>query len=149
MISNNIEVKLSANNFENVALARIITAGFLTPLNPSIDELNDIKTAVSEGVTNAIIHGYHSADDTEDKNYVTLKLSHELQKITIEITDHGIGIENIPAAMAPMYTSKADRERSGLGFTVMESFMDTIDVTSALGVGTTIVLTKTLEDTHT
>jgi len=126
---------------ENVGLARIITAGFIAPLDPTIDETGDIKTAVSEAVTNAIIHGYngHAAENT-----VKLCLTSHGRKIVIEITDYGVGIEDINAAKEPMFTTKPDLERSGLGFTVMETFMDTVEIKSSPGEGTTIILSKTL-----
>jgi len=129
---------------ENVSLARIIVAGFIAPLDPTVDEVSDIKTAVSEAVTNAIIHGYpcNSPDSA-----VILKISNKGRCITIEVTDSGIGIENLEQAREPMYTTKPEMERSGLGFTVMESFMDTVELKSAPGEGTTVILSKKLKDT--
>jgi len=141
MADNFVNIEL-ATTPENVGLARIIVAGFIAPLNPSIDEISDIKTAISEAVTNAIIHGY----DNGKCGTVQVRMVSEGRKITIEICDNGIGIENIEAVREPLFTTKPDMERSGLGFTVMENFMDTIEITSAPGAGTTIVLTKTLAE---
>jgi len=124
---------------ENVSLARIIVTGFIAPLDPTVDENSDIKTAVSEAVTNAIIHGYNLTAGT-----VKMCLSYQGRKITIEISDDGVGIEDVDAVREPMFTTKPDLERSGLGFTVMETFMDTIEVKSTPGAGTTVILTKNL-----
>lgn len=126
---------------ENVSLARIIAAGFVAQLDPTVEEVSDIKTAVSEAVTNAIIHGY---DGTDTGGMVKLELAQHGRDITIKIIDNGVGIENVETAREPMYTTKPDMERSGLGFTVMESFMDTVQVLSNPGHGTTIVLCKKL-----
>jgi len=142
--NNFVNIELAASP-ENVGLARIIVAGFISPLDPSVNEISDIKTAVSEAVTNAIIHGY---DEHGGKNgTVQMRLVCNGRKITIEICDKGIGIENIDAVREPLFTTKPEMERSGLGFTVMENFMDTIEVVSTPGEGTTITLTKTLAET--
>ena len=130
-----------ATTLENVGLARIIVAGFISPLNPSVGEISDIKTAVSEAITNAIIHGYDGESGT-----VEMRLLCQGRKITIEICDNGIGIENIDIVREPLFTTKPDMERSGLGFTVMENFMDSVEIASTFGEGTTIILTKTLAD---
>lgn len=124
---------------ENEAFARLAVAGFLLYKNPSINDIEDIKTAVSEAVTNSIIHGYDG-----DRGQIDLNCSVMGNSIIIEIKDYGKGIENIKKAMEPMYTSKPECERSGLGFTVMESFMDKIEVESETGVGTKITLYKDL-----
>lgn len=124
---------------ENEAFARLAVAGFLLYKNPSINDIEDIKTAVSEAVTNSIIHGYDG-----DSGQIDLCCSVIGNSIIIEIKDYGRGIENIKKAMEPMYTSKPECERSGLGFTVMESFMDKIEVESETGVGTKITLYKDL-----
>ena len=127
---------------ENVSLARIIATGFIAPLDPTVDESSDIKTAVSEAVTNAIIHGYEETTG----GIVEMKLFSHGRKIVIEITDSGVGIHNIEEVREPMFTTKPDMERSGLGFTVMETFMDTVEVESQPGKGTTVILTKTLKE---
>ena len=123
----------------NESFARTTVSGFLLPLDPTVDEFTDIKTAVSEAVTNAIIHGYGLSPGE-----IRMTMTSEERKITIEISDNGIGIENIPAAREPLYTTKPELERSGLGFTVMENYMDEVTIHSEPDKGTTIVMTKTL-----
>lgn len=132
------EMKLEfASKTNNEAFARITVAAFVSQLDPTIDELSDIKTAVSEAVTNSIIHGYEEEDGT-------VKVSAKLfgNNVEIEISDNGKGISNIDEARKPLYTSKPNLERSGMGFTIMESFMDEIRVESALGLGTKITMKK-------
>ncbi len=124
---------------ENEAFARLAVAGFLIYKNPGINEIEDIKTAVSEAVTNSIIHGYENREGEIDLSCTVIGNS-----IVIVIEDRGKGIEDIKKAMEPMYTSKPECERSGLGFTVMESFMDKIEVESEIGKGTKITLYKDL-----
>lgn len=121
----------------NESFARVAAAGFAAQLDPTLDELGDIKTAVSEAVTNAIVHGY---PDRLGKIVVKLKL---LENNTLEITvrDWGKGIENIQQARQPMFTTGGE-ERSGMGFTIMESFMDSLTVRSTAGRGTTVVMKK-------
>ena len=142
MKDNFLKVEFSSNP-ENVGLARIIVAGYLAPLDPTVEEISDIKTAVSEAVTNAIIHGY---DGSEAENTVKLAISSTGRNITIEVTDSGVGIENIVQVREPMFTTKPDMERSGLGFTVMESFMDSVEVKSVPGEGTAVILAKQLKE---
>ena len=123
----------------NEAFARIAVAAFVSQLDPTIEELADIKTAVSEAVTNCIIHGY------EDKQgIVKIKAKLKQNQIIIEISDQGKGIENINIAKEPLYTTKPNLERSGMGFTIMESFMDSMEVQSIVGLGTKIIMTKTI-----
>ncbi len=124
---------------ENEAFARLAVAGFLIYKNPAINEIEDIKTAVSEAVTNSIIHGYENR-----KGEIDLSCTVMGNSVVIVIEDRGKGIEDIKKAMEPMYTSKPECERSGLGFTVMESFMDKIEVDSEIGIGTKITLYKDL-----
>ena len=124
---------------ENESFARLAVAGFLLYKNPSINDIEDIKTAVSEAVTNSIIHGYNN-----NKGKIDLYCSVIDNHIEIEVVDYGECIEDISQAMKPMYTSKPEEERSGLGFTVMGSFMDKIDVESKLGKGTKVKLYKDL-----
>lgn len=129
---------LSKSN--NEAFARITVAAFASQLDPTIEELADIKTAVSEAVTNCIIHGY---DDREGIVKIRAKiLGNSLQ---IEISDNGKGIENINLAREPLYTSKPKLERSGMGFTIMESFMDDVKIESIVGLGTKITMKKTIK----
>lgn len=123
----------------NEGLARIITSGFVIPLNPTIEQITDIKTSVSEAVTNSIIHGYENNEGT-----ITLELELDERLLTIKVSDTGIGIDNIEEARKPLYTSKPDSERSGMGFTVMESFMDTLHIISEINEGTTVIMTKQL-----
>ena len=110
-------------------------------LDPTIEEISDIKTAVSEAVTNSIVHGY------EDKiGMITVKCKINDRKVVIEISDNGKGIENIDLAKQPLYTSKPNLERSGMGFTIMESFMDNLNVESVLGVGTKVSMEKNIKE---
>lgn len=129
---------LSKSN--NESFARIAVAAFATQLDPTVEELADIKTAVSEAVTNCIIHGY------EDKEGI-IKMECKLfaNSIEIEISDNGKGIEDIEKAKEPLYTSKSDLERSGMGFTIMESFMDEMKVESVVGVGTKVTMKKMIK----
>jgi len=129
---------------ENISFARVVVAGFIAPLDPSVDEISDIKTAVSEAVTNAIIHGYPENSDAAKPGTVHISLTATGRTITIEVADNGVGIADIETAREPLFTTKAELERSGLGFTVMESFMDSVVVKSTPGQGTTITLAKTL-----
>ena len=133
------EMKLEfSSKTSNEAFARVTVSAFVSQLDPTIDELSDIKTAVSEAVTNSIIHGYGEDND----GIVKIEAKIFLDTVQIEISDTGKGIEDIEMAMRPLYTSKPDLERSGMGFTIMESFMDEIKVESALGFGTKVFLKK-------
>ena len=137
---NIMEVKFSAKS-ENESLARVIVASFAAKLDPTIDELSDIKTAVSEAVTNAIIHGYE--EDETKFVHMTCELIENTIKVVVE--DYGKGIEDIEEAKQPMFTSKPELERSGMGFSFMESFMDDMQVASIVGEGTKVIMTKTIE----
>ena len=121
----------------NEAFARTAVGVFATQLDLTVDELADIKTAVSEAVTNAIVHGYA---DSKGMVEVICRLTNN--EIAITVTDTGTGIENIELAMQPLYSGTDDEDRSGMGFTVMESFMDTLHVDSAPGKGTTVTMTR-------
>ena len=129
---------LSKSN--NEAFARIAVAAFIAQLDPTIEELADIKTAVSEAVTNAIIHGYE-----EEIGIVKLTCKISKNEVFIEISDTGKGIENVELAKQPLYTTKANLERSGMGFTIMESFMDNVEVESVLGIGTKVTMSKLIK----
>ena len=133
---NSMEVKFLAIG-ENERLARQIIAAFLTDADPTVEELCDIKTAVSEAVTNAIIHGYKNAEGA-----VTLSATYDGNEVEIIIRDKGIGILDVEKAREPMYTTQPELERSGMGFTVMETFMELVDIKSTLGKGTEITLQK-------
>lgn len=127
-----------ASKSQNESFARVAVAAFASQLDPTIDELTDVKTAVSEAVTNSIIHGYENKDGT-----VKIEAYIKNRELTIIIYDDGRGIDNIELAMQPLYTSRPDLERSGMGFTVMESFMDGLKVESEKGRGTKIIMKKT------
>ena len=126
---------------ENEGFARLVISGFLLPLDPTMDELADVKTAVSEAVTNAILHGY-GEDGTKR---VTMRADYDdTGLLRVEIVDHGRGIEDVERARQPFFTTSRDGERSGMGFTLMESFMDQVIVTSAPGEGTTVRMSRRL-----
>lgn len=124
----------------NEAFARISVAAFASQLDPTIEEIADIKTAVSEAVTNAIIHAY---GDSEGIVKINAKLLED--KIEIEIIDSGSGIENIEEAKVPLFTTKSNLERSGMGFTIMENFMDKLSIESIVGLGTKITMSKKIK----
>ena len=121
----------------NEAFARVTAAVFVSQINPTMEEIEEIKTAVSEAVTNSIIHGYDGANGT-----VIMKCRLYNDAVEIEVTDKGKGIEDIQKAREPLYTSRPDMERSGMGFTVMESFMDNVEVCSEKDKGTTVLMRK-------
>ena len=125
----------------NEAFARMAVSAFIMPLDPTVSEITDIKTAVSEAVTNSIIHGYDGLSGD-----IVLLCSCEGREIYIEISDRGRGIADIKTAMTPLYTSRPELERSGLGFTVMETFMDSLKVESHPGEGTKVIMSKKLSD---
>ena len=127
------------NNSCNESFARMVAASFVSALNPTVEELAEIKTAISEAVTNAIIHGYDGAMGM-------VRLEGRISGNTVEFTvsDYGCGIEDIAQAREPLYTGKPELERSGMGFAIMESFMDSIEVESRIGLGTTVRMTKVI-----
>lgn len=122
---------------QNESFARLTVAAFVAELDPTIEEIADIKTAVSEAVTNSIIHGYVNGTG---KVRMTGRING--REVTIIIEDHGVGIEDIPKAMEPLYTTKPELERSGMGFSFMEAFMDELKVTSEFGKGTVVTMKK-------
>lgn len=132
----------------NEAFARIAVAAFVTPLNPTVEEVSDIKTAVSEAVTNAIIHGYDAEFMKEgngkapDKVYLSCKIEDDV--LYVEVKDKGKGIADIEQAMEPLFTTKPEMDRSGMGFAFMEAFMDDLEVISQPGLGTVIRMKKKL-----
>ena len=139
LYDNEMEVKfLSKSN--NESFSRIVVAAFAAQLDPTIEELSDIKTAISEAVTNSIIHGYE-----ERQGIVKLICKIREKEVIIEISDTGKGIENVEIAKQPLYTTKPDLERSGMGFTIMESFMDDVEVESVLGLGTKISMRRKIK----
>ncbi|MEG0566127.1 MAG: anti-sigma F factor [Hungatella sp.] len=122
---------------KNEEFARVVIAVFMSRLNPTLEELDDVKTAVSEAVTNAIIHGYQG-----QRGIVYLEAQIEAQELTVIVRDLGVGILDIKKAMEPMYTSDPTGERSGMGFSFMEAFMDEVEVQSESGAGTVIMMKK-------
>lgn len=122
---------------QNESFARMVVAAFITGTNPTLEEVSDVKTAVSEAVTNSIIHGYENGD-----GMVRINASVTGRSVYIEIIDHGKGIEDVKKAMEPMYTTKPGEERSGMGFSFMEAFMDRLEVESTYGQGTIVKMWK-------
>ncbi len=123
----------------NEGFARNVAAAFLLQYDPTVEFMADVKTAVSEAVTNAVVHGYREKSGT-----VIMELSEKDGIFSVTVEDYGCGIDDVKQAMQPLFTTHADEERSGMGFTVMEMFMDTVEVTSKREVGTKIVMTKKL-----
>ena len=138
----NVDVIFDAIS-ENESFARVVAAAFVTRLDPTLEEISDIKTAVSEAVTNSIVHGYEGKGG---KVYMTLSL--EDREIIIRIKDEGVGIENVHKAMEPLYTTKPELERSGMGFSFMEAFMDELNVYSRKNVGTTVIMKKRIGESN-
>ncbi|MBY6272116.1 MAG: anti-sigma F factor [Caldibacillus debilis] len=126
---------------QNESFARITVAAFVAQLDPTMDEINEIKTAVSEAVTNAIIHGY----ENDPEGIITIEAAIEDRSVEIVIRDRGVGIENIEEARQPLFTTKPELERSGMGFTIMENFVDELEIVSKPNEGTTVRLKKRLE----
>ena len=138
------EMKLEfISKSNNEAFARISVAAFVSQLDPTIEEISDIKTAVSEAVTNSIVHGYE-----DSLGIVTVICKIHEDEISIEISDNGKGIEDIDMAKQPLYTTRPNLERSGMGFTIMESFMDDLQVESVLGLGTKVTMKKKIKKTE-
>lgn len=137
-MKNEMMLKLSSVS-QNESFARAVVAAFAAQLDPTLEELSDIKTAVSEAVTNSVIHGYEEQDGMID-----IKVNLSDQTVDIEIEDYGKGIADIKQAMEPFYTSKPDMERSGMGFSFMEAFMDDLHIESTPGVGTKIIMRKVI-----
>ena len=140
MIKNEMKLQIPSRS-SNESFARVAVASFFAQLDPTVDEISDIKTAVSEAVTNSIVHGYMN-----EIGYIFIhaKILDD-DRIYIRIRDKGCGIDDVKQAMEPMFTTCKTGERSGLGFTVMQSFMDNLKVRSRKGKGTTVILTKTLK----
>ena len=136
---NKMKLEFSSRS-DNERFARMVVAAFILELDPTVEELSEIKTAVSEAVTNAVIHGYNMHD-----GIITLEGTLEDNKLTITVSDNGVGISDIEKAREPLYTGKPESERSGMGFTIMEEFMDELYVKSELGKGTSVTMVKTIE----
>ena len=138
---NEMRLEFTARS-ENEAFARLAISGFMLPLDPTMEQLADVKTAVSEAVTNAIIHGYGGRG-----GMVGLRAAYGSEgELEREIIDQGRGIDDVQRARQPFFTTCKGEDRSGMGFTVMESFMDDVEVKSAPGKGTTVIMTKQLRD---
>lgn len=128
---------------ENEGFARVAVAAFVSQLDPTLEEVADIRTAVSEAVTNAIIHGYPDGVHT-----VVVRALLSDDTVELWITDEGVGMEDVKQAMEPMYTSRPDLERSGMGFMFMEAFMDQVEVRSSPGTGTTVYMKKRIRQSR-
>ena len=138
MQENEMKLIFSANS-KNEQFARMVIAAFIIRLDPTMEEMADVKTAVSEAVTNCIIHGYE-----EKEGEIIMRSWIAEGVINVEIIDFGVGITDIEKAMEPMYTSREDLHRSGMGFAFMEAFMDELEVTSEIGKGTRVFMKKKL-----
>ena len=136
---NHMQVHFDAKSV-NEGLARMVVTAFMTNMNPTLEQIADVKTAVSEAVTNAIIHGYE--DETKQ---VELTFDQNGQQLVVTVEDHGVGIEDLEQALQPFFTTKPELERSGMGFSFMEAFMDRIEVRSKKGEGTRVVMWKYIE----
>lgn len=137
--TNKCVIKFDARSV-NESFGRIGVCGFLTYLDPTVEELGEIKMAVSEAVTNAVVHGYQCRGG---EVIIQVKV-YEDRRVLVVVKDKGIGIEDIEKAREPMFTTSADDERAGLGFALMETFMDRVKVRSKPGMGTTVTMTKRL-----
>ena len=127
---------------ENEAFARMVISAFLMQLSPTMSLISEVRTAVSEAVTNAVVHAYAGREDGK----ILLRAALDEQKVEIEVEDFGCGIADVAQAMTPFYTSQPDKERTGMGFSLMLSFMDGVHVTSAPGSGTLVKMTKLLHE---
>ena len=141
MSNNDMSIRFKAKS-ENESFARVCVSAFLASYDPTVDELGDIKTAVSEAVTNCVVHAYPDKND----GYIDLYVSVSDNNVYIRITDNGVGIEDISKVRQPFFTSKPSHERSGMGFTIMEGFMDKLQISSKLGNGTSVEMYKYLGD---
>lgn len=143
--TNKIKIEIKAL-LENVSIARVAISSFISTLDVTIDELMDIKTAISEAVTNAVEHAYREEELEEASVVITAYIySGDDDIIKVEVEDNGMGIDDIETAMLPTYTSKPELEHAGMGFTIMETFMDEILIDSNKGVGTKVTLTRKLK----
>ncbi len=138
-VINTMSMQIPAKS-ESESFARAVVAAFCVGLNPTVDEISDIKTAVSEAVTNCVVHAYRKRQSKND--LITIECKLFANSLEVTISDNGIGIPNIKQAMEPFYTTEPNDERSGMGFTVMQSFMDTISVNNRLGGGTVVTMQK-------
>jgi stage II sporulation protein AB (anti-sigma F factor) len=134
-----MKLEFSASS-DNERFARSVAAAFVLELDPTVDQISEIKTAISEAVTNSIIHGYDGADGS-----VTLEGEIYDDSVEFSVSDKGVGIPDIRRAREPLFTGKPEMERSGMGFTIMEAFMDSVEVESEVGKGTRITMSKKLK----
>ncbi|MBS4007974.1 MAG: anti-sigma F factor [Clostridium sp.] len=135
-MDNHMKLEIPSKS-QNEAFARVVVAAFAAQADPTIDEISDIKTAVSEAVTNAVIHGYENGFGT-----IIVTAALKDRRLEVSVTDYGVGIADVEQAREPLYTSKPELDRSGMGFTIMENFMDEFTLTSAPGKGTTVTMVK-------
>ena len=142
---NHAKITFDASSM-NEGFARMVIMGFMMDMNPTMDELQDVKTAVSEAVTNAIIHGYSDGEKEgslkDEKQQVEMICVREGKKLSVTITDFGVGMDDVEEARQPFFTSKPQEERSGMGFVFMETFMDEVEVFSKVGEGTSVRMSK-------
>lgn len=143
-IINEMKLRLPAKSV-NEGVCRAVISAFSAELNPTVEELGDLRCAVSEAVTNSIVHGYRNAENPDSSYiYISVRL-YDNREITVEISDNGCGIEDVERAMTPMYTTGERGERCGMGFLVMKSFTDTLTVKSKVGKGTVVLMRKILK----
>ena len=138
---NQMEVSFSAT-LDNENFARTTVGAFLTPLNPTIDEISEMKTIVSEAVSNAIIHGYNNNPEC----HVVIKMEIEDRLVRLVIQDYGKGIENLEQVKTPFYTTAKDLEHAGMGITIIETLSDSLEIESVINIGTKLIITKRLKD---
>lgn len=139
LVTNEMRLEFAAVS-DNEAFARMAVAAFIAPLNPTLEELSDVKTAVSEAVTNAIIHGYGNRGCVTDRVRMNCELKGSI--LEVEIADRGVGMEDVDRAMEPLFTTRPEWERSGMGFAFMEAFMDELEVFSEPEQGTIVRMYK-------
>jgi stage II sporulation protein AB (anti-sigma F factor) len=125
---------------KNESFARVAVTAFMSDMNPTLEQIADVKTAVSEAVTNAIVHGY-----SDEKSQVEIICDQSGKQLVISVVDHGVGMEDVKLAMQPFYTSRPELERSGMGFSFMEAFMDEVRVESNPGIGTKVTMSKYID----
>ena len=144
-IQNEMKLRLPAKSV-NEGVCRAVVSAFCAELNPTVEELGDLRCAVSEAVTNCIVHGYRDVKDKASAYiYISVRL-YDSREITVEISDNGVGIENVELARTPSFTTDKAGERSGMGFLVMESFTDALIVKSKKGRGTSVLMRKVLSE---
>lgn len=141
LVTNEMRLEFAAVS-DNEAFARMAVSAFIAPLNPTLEELSDVKTAVSEAVTNAIIHGYGNRGRVTDRVQMNCELRGSI--LEVEVVDRGVGMEDVNRAMEPLFTTRPEWERSGMGFAFMEAFMDDLEVESKPLLGTTVRMQKKL-----